>query len=257
MRWYQARDHDGALAADLRPAVVVVHSLHPDLVIAQSIARALSRSGWHALIVEMPGYASRPGDQKRMTGITTLMYADQAVADTRRTRDAVAALPGIDPKRIHLQGTSLGGMIAAVAGSLDNGFVSTQLLVTGGDAMQVLKRGQKDAWHLARALSHVGYTEDRLRQLINPVEPTALAHRLDPQTTWLYYGRTDLVIPRFSSDALADAAGLDAAHRVEVDGNHYTMFMTMPAVVQTMIEHMQEAEQIKTIATPPRKLADE
>ncbi len=243
LRWYAAGSSpaDAAAKGDDsadRPsaAVLVVHSLHPDMPVATMLARGLSGRGVHAFVLELPGYGLRREEPPRMTGVTALLQAKQAVTDTRRSYDAVRALAEhderfgigrpIDPDRIAVQGTSLGSFVAATAAAIDGCFSETFLLLSGGDGVEVLTDGQKDAFHVRNALRHYGYTDDdSLLTLIRPIEPLTIAHRLDPQTTWMYNAGTTWSSPgecratgegdRAARGALALDAG-QPLHRVFV-----------------------------------------
>lgn len=233
-------------------SVLLVHSLHPDMPVATMLARGLSGRGVHAFVLELPGYGSRAATPPRMTGVTALLRAAQAVADVRRGRDVIAALADlpqgdaarrpIDPGRIAVQGTSLGSFVAATASALDGCFSQTFLLLSGGDGLDVLRHGQKDAFHVRNALRHYGYDDAALAELIGPIEPLAIADRLDPAATWMFNAVDDVVIPRQNAERLADAIGLDPSHRVWMPGNHYTAFLLLPGVLERMCRELEMTE---------------
>ena len=114
--WYAARGEDGqAIEA---PAVLMVHTLHPKMLIADQLARVFAKRGLHTFILQLPGYGHRWEGPGHFPGVTALKHGRQAVADCLRARDAIAALPNIKPGQIALQGTSLGGFIAAAAAGI-------------------------------------------------------------------------------------------------------------------------------------------
>ncbi len=237
LRWYRPVRGEAAVESSAKgPAVLLVHTLHPDLPVATLLARGLRQRGVHAFVIELPGYASREEAQPKMTGVTTLVNAAQAVADCRRSFDVIRALGDVgladlDGQRIAIQGTSLGSFIATSAAALDGCFDQTFLFLSGGDGVDILQTGQKDAFHVRGALRHYGYTGDQLRALLNPVEPLNIAHRLDPQTTWMFNARDDLVVPAKNAKLLAEAVGLDESHHIWMPGNHYTAFILLPGVL--------------------------
>ncbi|MEM6459922.1 MAG: hypothetical protein AAF710_11090 [Planctomycetota bacterium] len=244
LRWYRPEAKPESAPPQL-PGVLVVHSLHPDLPVATLLARGLRARGVHAFVIELPGYAGRKPAASRMNGVTALVRAPQAVADIRRARDAIAALAAspdarLDAERIAVQGTSLGSFFAAAAAALDGGFDHTFLLLSGGDGVEVLERGEKDAHALRGALRHYGYRGAALRDLIDPIEPLRLAHRLDPDTTWMFNARDDVVIPPANARKLADAVGLDPSHHLWLAGNHYTSFLLLPGVLHTMCDTLDD-----------------
>jgi hypothetical protein len=248
--WYAARGVDGkALEA---PAVLMVHTLQPNMLIADQIARVFARRGLHVFVLQLPGYGHRWEGPGNFPGVTALKHGRQAVADCLRARDAIAVLPNIKPGPIALQGTSLGGFVAATAGAIDGrdsrgdirggkreisrGFDPVVLLISGGDGYGTLMNGRFDAMFLRLALERQGYRGAALRKLLEPVEPLNVAHRLDPRRTWLISARDDVTIPRASSDALADAIGLDDDHRPWLSTNHYTTLVLLPSVAQYMAD---------------------
>jgi dienelactone hydrolase len=168
--------------------------------------------------------------------VTALEQARQAVADCLRARDAIRALPNIKPGPIALQGTSLGGFVAATVGGIEPSFDPVVLLISGGDGYGTLMNGLHDAMHLRQALEREGYRGDALRTLLEPVEPLRVAHRLNPQRTWLISARDDVTIPKANSDALAEAVGLDDEHHIWLNATHYTAAVLLPAVTQYMAD---------------------
>ena len=252
LRWYRPAEDDGGdgLPGGEQPgatAVLIVHTLHPDLPVATFLARGLRSKGIHAFVIEMPGYASRRATPRRMTGVTTLIRGTQAVADCRRAFDVIRTLgaqpgSGFDGRRVAIQGTSLGSFVACSAAAIDGCFEQTFLFLSGGDGMSILADGQKDAFHVRGALKHYGYEGDKLRELMGTIEPLNLASRLDPATTWMFNARDDLVIPAANAHRLAEAIGLDESHHIWLPGNHYTAFILLPGVLDRMEREIEAFE---------------
>ena len=233
LRWYAAVDgQTGGVAR--AEAVLVVHGLDPTLEAAELVARGLRARGLHALLIELPGFAGRAGDPDAYPGVPALEHAARGLADIRRARDVVASLPRVRGPDVAIQGTSLGGFAAAGAASLDGAFDPVLLMNAGGDAADVIAAGGKDAGVLREALAAAGYCGRRLRDLIDPLEPTRLAHRLNPRRTWLFYAVDDRVVPPASARRLARAARLPDDHVIPLPGNHYTSMLLLPAVLDEM-----------------------
>jgi dienelactone hydrolase len=232
MMWYAARGEDGkAIEA---PAVLMIHTLQPQMIIAKQLARDFAKRGLHTFVLQLPGYGHRWEGAGRFPAATALVRGRQGLADCLRARDAIAALPNIKPGPIALQGTSLGGFVAATAGGIEPAFDPVVLLISGGDCYGALVNGKFDAMFLRKSLNQIGYRGEALRELVEPVEPLRVAQRLDPKRTWLISARDDVTIPRASSDALAQAIGLDDEHRLWLGTNHYTTMFVLPAVAQHM-----------------------
>ncbi|MEX0744673.1 MAG: hypothetical protein WD118_03650 [Phycisphaeraceae bacterium] len=237
--WYVARGGDGAPLDAPAPAVLVVHTIHPQLLVGKTIARNMARQGVHAFVVQLPGFGERAGGEPGV--LTLLKRAGQAAAEVRRARDAVAALPGVAPGAIALQATSLGGFVATVAAALDEGFNPVLLVLTGANGFDALQNGQADAAVARAVLARHGYADDTLRELVDRVEPVHVAHRLAPKQTWLFTARQDQVIPAASAEALARAIDLHVSHHVQVDGDHYSAALLLPGIVRQMVEQVHDA----------------
>lgn len=228
MEWYAARDKDRRpIAAD---CVIVVHESGRGMTVGRIFARGLNAQGLHTFLVHLPGYgARRTPDADRAEKM--LDGLKQAVADVRRARDAAASLPLISGRVFGVQGTSLGGFVTSTAAGLDAGFDRVFILLAGGNLHDVVLQGQKDAAQVRRRLEALGVKADQIRELARPVEPLRVAHRLRPDTTWLYSGKYDDVVPPACSHALASAAKLPAGHHIEMAADHYSGILYLPAVI--------------------------
>ena len=228
MEWYVAQDDDGT---PLRaPAVVVVHESGRGMVAGRAFAGGLRARRLHTFLIHLPGYGARTSpwtaDFRNM-----LPALRQAVADVRRARDAVAALPQVDASLVSLQGTSLGGFLCATVAGLDRAYQRIFILLAGGQLADVLLHGQRDAAAMRRQLESAGVGPDKIRDLTAVIEPMRLAHRIDAARTWLFSGKFDEVVPPRCSHALATAAGLDAEHHRELPVGHYSAALLLPVIL--------------------------
>lgn len=228
MEWYAARDKDRRpCAAD---CVIVVHESGRGMTVGRIFARGLNAQGLHTFLIHLPGYgARRTPDAERAEKM--LDGLKQAVADVRRARDAAASLPLISGRVFGVQGTSLGGFVTSTAGGLDAGFDRVFILLAGGNLHDVVLQGQKDAAKVRQRLEALGVKAEQIRELARPVEPLRVAHRLRPESTWLYSGKYDDVVPPACSHALAKAAKLPAGHHIEMAADHYSGILYLPAVI--------------------------
>jgi dienelactone hydrolase len=239
MEWFATRDRQGAVRT--APAMVVVHESGRDMTVGRLIARGLSGQGLHAFLIHLPGYGARrvpepPSIEKALPAL------QQAIADVRRARDAVAALPIVDSSVVGLQGTSLGGFVAATVAGLDHGYNRVFILLAGGNLHHVLLHGAKDAAKARSKLAAAGVTDDEILELAHQVEPLRLAHRLHAAETWLFSGKFDDVVPPRCSLALARAAQLPDDHHVVFSADHYSGIVYLPQVAQQMVQRMLERE---------------
>lgn len=235
---YIARDATGE---PLRaPAVVVVHESGSGMTVGRLIARSLPAHRVHAFLIHLPYYGDRRGERQRPDAANIVAVVRQAAADVRRARDAVVALPCVDPSHVALQGTSLGGIVAAIAGSLDTGYDSVHLLLAGGDLFDVIENGREDAARFREELSRIGLKGEGLRAALHAIEPTRIAHRLQPSRTWLYSADYDTVIPPRNGRLLAEAAGLGESHHIRLAADHYSGIIYLPFVLKRIAQSMEE-----------------
>ena len=114
-------------------------------------------------------------------------------------------------------------------------------MLAGGELYDLIQNGKKDAAKVREKLEQAGLTGEKLRELTLVVEPTRVAHRLNPERTWLYSGIFDTVVPMKNAVALADAAKLPKTHHIQMAANHYTGIVQMPFVLTHIAKHAREA----------------
>ncbi len=244
LQWFAAHDEAGQIID--APAVLIVHTVHPKMVVAKGMATYLRFKKVHAFVVVMPGFGERRVvDQP--SSLTALLNAQQGVTDVRRARDAIAVLPHVQTDNISLLGPSLGGFIATTCASMDSAFDMTFIMMAGADLYDVLENGEHDAALLRNRLHNAGYRDEKLRALLSVVEPFDLAHRLDPQTTWLVSARNDRVVPLRNGQMLAERIGLAEEHHLLAEANHYTILPQFPRYLNIMIDQINGV----SIETPP------
>ncbi len=237
MEWYMA--HDKAKAPIAAPAIVVVHESGSGMTVGRMMARGLRMQGLHAFMIQLPYYGERRANAKRPSAENLVPVIRQAVADVRRARDAVAALPLVDAESISLQGTSLGGFVTATSASLDHGYDRVFIMLAGGGLIDVIQNGQRDAAKFREELANAGLTGDKLESIVATIEPLRIAHRLDPATTWLYSAQFDTVVPPANSRLLAKTAKLDSSHHIEMLADHYTGIIYVPYILTHMQQQIQ------------------
>lgn len=231
MEWYPARDDDGIWKT--APAMVIVHESGKNMTVGRLIAKGVAGWGIHAFLLQMPGYGERVGEEPADADMM-LRGLQQAVADVRRARDAVAVLPTVVGPRVGLQGTSLGGFVASTVGGLDDGYHWNFILLAGGNLHEVLLSGKRDAARMRDRLLQSGLTELDMKELVRPIEPLRLAHRVVAERTWLYSGLHDDVVPPACSTALAVAAKLPPEHHIELPVDHYSGVTYLPKIIADM-----------------------
>jgi dienelactone hydrolase len=249
MEWYAARDGQNAIRR--APAIVVVHESGSRMTVGRMLARGFGGQGLHAFLVQLPGYGARRAGETRLDRALPAMK--QGIADVRRARDVVVALPVVDPSVVGLQGTSLGGFVTATVAGLDDGYDRVFILLAGGNLRDVVLNGAQDARKAREKLLKAGVTVEQIKEVLRQVEPIRLAHRVDPATTWLYSGKFDDVVPPRCSLALAEAAHLPEGHHIELSANHYSGIVYLPQVVEQirrrMVEPLEESQVKEAVST--------
>lgn len=238
MEWYQAKDAEGNVLH--APAVVVVHESGSGMTVGRLIAQGLRQHGLHTFMIQLPYYGQRRTAGNKPAGDRLFAAMQQAIADVRRAKDAVATIPFVDASRISLQGTSLGGFVTATTAGLDHSYHRVIIFLAGGDLFDVLMRGKKDAANLRNDLEERGIDTASVRQLLHTIEPLRLAHRIDPSRTWMFSGLYDDVVPIKNANLLASAAHIEDAHHHKLLANHYSGIIFLPLVLQQMSDIMMQ-----------------
>jgi len=238
MEWYAARDARGSLRR--ARAIVVVHESGRRMPVGRLFARSLTAQGLHAFLIHLPGYGVRRAPEHTSALDRIFPLIQQAIADVRRARDAVVALPLVDASVVGLQGTSLGGFVTATVAGLDRGYDRIFIVLAGGNLHEVVLNGTKDAAKVRDKLAAAGVSEQQIKDFARLVEPLRLAHRIDPKHTWLYSAKYDEVVPPQCSLALANAAQLPDDHHIQLAANHYSGIIYLPQVIKQIHQRMVE-----------------
>jgi len=237
LEWYVPRDEQGAIRT--APAVLVVHESGRSMPVGRLFARSFQAAGMHSFLIHLPYYGKRNAEGRDPKPDQLFTLIRQAIADARRARDAVAVLPHVNQSHIAVQGTSLGGFVVATSASLDRAFQSVFIMLAGGNLYDMFQRGQREVAEARRELAEAGITDAQLKQLLWQIEPTRVAHRLDAQRAWLCSAGRDQVVPIDNAYALAKAAHLPEGHHIRVPGNHYTVIVYFPVILQQVTDQIR------------------
>ena len=111
--------------------MVVIHESGSRMEAGRVFARSFRERGLNAFLVHLPYYGERRKGGGRPEDADFTVLVRQGIADARRARDAVAVLPGVDADQISIQGTSLGGFVTTLVGSLDPGYDNVFIMLAG------------------------------------------------------------------------------------------------------------------------------
>ncbi|GIV09524.1 MAG: hypothetical protein KatS3mg019_1615 [Fimbriimonadales bacterium] len=196
------------------PTVVLLHSLgvrRPEL--EMGLARELVRYGIAVFLMTLPYHMARtPPDYGSgdliLTGDIPLLRAAalQATWDVRRAFDWLQRQPETDPERIALVGISLGAILGATALAAEPRVHTAVLILGGADLAHVLWDSVLAIRARAR-LRRDGYTLERLREALAPVEPLNLLKHEHGEKTFVIGARFDIVVPTEDTEKLIRALG--------------------------------------------------
>ncbi|MCH8274800.1 MAG: alpha/beta hydrolase family protein [Armatimonadetes bacterium] len=184
------------------PIVVLLHYWGAtDLNVAERFAQALNERGIATAIVTLPYHLRRspPGVKSGALAIQPdtrhlRESMTQAVMDVRRLLDWIEAGTEFDSSRIGLAGISLGGVVGALVFGVEDRFSVGALLLAGGDLAHIIWNSTVTI-EARLALRRSGYTEERLREELEPVEPLRYARPERKEDLLLVGARYDDVVP--------------------------------------------------------------
>lgn len=224
------------------PAVVVLDILDGKQVVSRAEALYLAQHDVAALIVYMAYYGPRRPTDTRVRMLMpdinhSVAAVTQSVLDCRRAAAWLASRPEVDADRLGIVGTSLGSFVGGVAAAAEPRFKNVALLLGGGGLVDAFYDHPKAAPFRTVLQLLVG-SKDRLRKLIDPVDPLTYAEQLKKKRLLLIGASRDDVVPPAALDRLWQATGqpkilwFDATH---VGAAVYTL----PAM-RAVAEHVKE-----------------
>jgi cephalosporin-C deacetylase-like acetyl esterase len=233
---------------------VVLHILGGEFALSETIAAALAQKGVAALFIKLPYYGERrdPKSPRRMIERDphhTVAGMTQGVLDIRRARQWLSVRDEVNPERIGLTGISLGGIMTALAGSVDPQFERVAIYLAGGHlAESIWERDHPDAERFRRNWEADGGTRESFLQTLHIVDPATYAARLRGRRVLMVASRHDEVIPPSSTVALWDAIDrepelvwLDAGH-VTASRYFFRELLRMQDFFQPESSHERAAE---------------
>lgn len=204
------------------PAVIVLDILQGNQVVSRGEALWLAQRGVAALVVQMAYYGPRRPPNARvrllMPDIDHSVNAiTQTVLDCRRATAWLAARPEVDPARLGIVGTSMGSLVGSVVAAAEPRLKSACLLLVGGGLVDAFYDHPKAA-PFRRVNELLGGSKEKLKALIDPVDPLTYADRLKGKRLLLIAASRDDVVPPAAATRLWEATGkpailwLDATH---------------------------------------------
>lgn len=208
------------------PAVIVLHYWGTrDLKVERALGAELNRHGIAAVLITLPYHLTRtpPGyvsGELALEPDPDLLIQNlvQSVWDVRRSMDWIDSRPEFDHSRMGIAGASLGAVVATLAYGIDQRLTAATFMLGGVDLAHIIWVSSRTVRE-REMLRKQGFTEDKLRRALEPVEPLPFLRARTTGTTFVIGANYDTVMPRGSSDELIKALGHPKT--LFVDTGHY------------------------------------
>ncbi|NOY43479.1 MAG: prolyl oligopeptidase family serine peptidase [Planctomycetes bacterium] len=248
-----------------RPAVICLHILNGNYELVRMLCSSLAQRGVPAIMFKLPYYGERalPGGRGELARNSRLFIESlpQGMLDSQRTFDVLAALPGIDSKRIGISGISLGSFVSAATAGSDDRFYRTGLLLSGGDLLSIIQESDETSSLNEHLMSLPAAEQEEIKQAIASVDPLTYAAGLRERAldgrVLMINGDQDKVVPPAATKKLAEALGIsDQVFWLEGLG-HYTAVARLPEIMRRTVDFFAQdlppGIQVPTIdATAPK-----
>jgi dienelactone hydrolase len=228
-----------------RPGVVLLHYLRGTFKPMEEAGRYFAAKGFVAMLVYMPHYGPRAAaDRARRREMISDNVADtvanfrQAVLDIRRAGDWLRSQKGVDPNRVGLFGVSMGAVVGALVAGVDLRFTRTVLVVGGGDLPALVLHESRETREMRKRLLDGGWTAEKLATALAPIEPIAVAPRIDPANVLLINALGDQVVPKECTEKLCEAMGGPRLRWIKSD--HYTIALALLDILKESAEHLAQ-----------------
>lgn len=240
------------------PAVLVIHYLGAnDLRIETSLAAELNNKGVAAVLLTLPYHLDRtpPGYRSGERAVVAepnelAEVLTQCVYDARRALDWMQKRPEFQREKLGIVGTSLGALVATLVYALDARVQVGAFVLGGADLAHIV-------WHSSRIVSqrdlmrNRGMTEQRLRELLVPVEPLTFLADAPPRPTFVVGAVFDTVMPADDTRKLIRALPDPAV--LWLEAGHYGGALVEARLHRTLAGFLDARLQGRPF-TPPRSL---
>lgn len=239
------------------PVVVILHYWGArDLKVERALADQLTGRGIAAVIVPLPYHLTRTPPGYRSGELAIRPNPDdlratmtQAAMDVKRTVDFLITRPEFDSSKIGVAGTSLGALVSALSYGVESRFSRAAFVLGGADLAQIMWTSSRVV-EARDSLRRQGYTVERLRAELAPVEPLTYLGSRRNDSAFIIGGRFDTVIPRASTQALIEA--FQSPQVLWLDTGHYGGIFVQSRILKEVANYFQEEFQGKAYAAPRR-----
>ena len=210
------------------------------MVVSRAQALWLAQHDIPALVVQMAYYGPRRPKDSKSKLLTTdveqsVANVTQTVLDCRRAVAWLAERPEVDADKLAIVGTSLGSFVGAVAAAAEPRVRSVCLLLGGGGLVEgAIEHPQ--AGPIMTLLSLAGYTKEKLKKMIDPVDPLTYADRLKGKRLLLIGASRDDVVPPAAMTRLWEATAKPKI--VWIDATHVGAAAYLFPMMRAVVDHM-------------------
>jgi len=222
-----------------RPVVIVLDIMDGSMIIPRIMANSFATAGVDACIMIMPYYGPRRADNKQEQPLKKdmefmVVSFRQAVMDVRRTARWLGGLDWINPDKIGITGTSMGGFITALSAGVDGRFPRAAVLLAGGDLATVFTTQAKEVGRIRQEIETKNIQLEKLTKMLESIEPLTFADRLHNTKLLMINGSTDKIVPAECAKKLAQAAHTEIKW---FSTGHYGMVDYIFPAVQLTVQH--------------------
>ncbi len=211
-----------------------------------ALAEKIALTGLQMLYIEIPFQEHRTPAGKLSGRVTLSDDMDQNVAsfvqitqDVGRGVDWLVASRGIDPKRIGIMGTSLGGFAAASLYGMDDRFGAAVVMLAGADVGEVLFGKNWLLKPLAEKLEARELTKEIVSKRMRMMAPRTWARTERRDGIYLIAAGKDDIVPLETTRELAKIYG-GARLDIMAGMNHVFGALQLPGYADRIGKHFQE-----------------
>jgi hypothetical protein len=111
-------------------------------------------------------------------------------------------------------------------------------VVGGGDLPSLVLHESRETHEMRRRLIDGGWTPEKLATALAPIEPIAVAGRVDTSSVLLINASGDQVVPKECTEKLCEAMGRPRLRWIQA--NHYTIALALPDILEESTKHLAE-----------------
>ena len=239
------------------PVVILLHFWGAtDNMVEVEMAERLALKGIASVVLPLPYHLSRtpagmksgelaiqPDPAKLRATMT------QAVLDVRRAVDWIETRPEFRKGAVAVAGTSLGSLVAELSYAVEPRFQAGVFMLGGADLAGILWSSSRVVQQ-RETLRHMGYTEDKLRKELVPVEPLTYLKKSDVRPTFVVRARQDTVVPPPTSLQLIENLGNPQVLVLET--GHYGGFLVQRRLIDTVTRFCEACFNNKPFTAPDK-----